>query len=73
MIVEVFIAEGQSVDPLPQQVQKRVLDEILLAMIGKAAPKPFQVPIRTVHSAQQHAASVAGDVATLEIHRDRFA
>jgi hypothetical protein len=40
LIVEVFVAQAQSIHPLGHQFGNRVLDEVRIAMIGETSREP---------------------------------
>jgi hypothetical protein len=73
MIVEILVTQGQPVDALAQQVQHRMFDQLFIPMVGEALGKALNISIGSIQSPQQHAASVAGNLAALKIHRHRFA
>jgi hypothetical protein len=72
VIGEVFIAQGQGVNSLSQQWQKRRFDEFGIAMVPEAGGQPLQVSLGTIQPGQEHPAAVTGNMAAGEIHRDRF-
>ena len=53
VIVEVFVAQGQAIDALGEQLFHRVLDEERMAVVGKAAAQAAEHPEAAVELAQE--------------------
>ncbi len=70
VVVEVFIAQGQAVDPLGEQFFDGVLDEVGVAMIGEAAGELAEDAGDLLDLAEQQCPAVGGDVAAVEIGED---
>jgi hypothetical protein len=58
VIVQVLVAQRQSIDPLPHQGRHRVRHTRWIAMILEAAREPVENPRHPVHLAQQHRAAI---------------
>jgi hypothetical protein len=72
VIGEVLIPQRQGVNSLSQQWQKRMFDELGIAMVPEAGGQALQVSKATIQPGQEHPAAVTGNMAAGEIHRDRF-
>src|SRR5262245_45144539 len=66
MVVEVLVAQRQSVDPLRDEMLKRVLDELGVTMIGEALSELSDDRGELLGLAEQQATAVGGDVAAIE-------
>src|SRR5262245_9858167 len=71
MVVEVLVAQRQSVDPLRDEMLKRVLDELGVTMIGEALSELSDDRGELLGLAEQQATAVGGDVAAIERAEDR--
>ena len=61
MIVEIFVAQRQRVDPLPDQLPDPVFDAVGIAAVLKAGRKPRQQIDASIDLAQQQRAAVGAD------------
>src|SRR5262249_14934057 len=66
MVVEVLIAQSQSVDSLGDEMLKRVLDELRVTMIREARGELLDDPGERLGLAEQQAATVGGNVTAIE-------
>ncbi len=66
MIVEVLVAQRQSVDSLPHQFPHAVFGPVRISMVSKAAGKLPQNTRLLFHFVQQQPARLGGDHATVE-------
>ena len=62
MIVQMFIAQTQAVDPLPHQLFDLLLDQRRVAIIGQASRETANDSRPLLHVAQQHPAGVGADI-----------
>jgi len=67
VVVEVFVAQGQGVDPLGHEVRQRVLDEVGLAVVGEAGGELADNGGEVLGRSEQQRAAVGGEVAAVEI------
>jgi len=72
VIIDVVVARRHRVRPLAQYFQKLMLDQLGVTMVPKGSGKTLQVAIGPIQSRQQHTATVAGGLASLETDRDRL-
>jgi hypothetical protein len=74
VIVEVFVAQHQTEDPLPNQCLDPVLDVAAIALICEATGEPADQSKAAINLSQQQCARVRGDVAAVETshHRARL-
>jgi hypothetical protein len=70
VVVDVFIAQGLTVNPLGQQLRHRVFDLDLIAVIAKAAGQPSCESERKIDLAQEQAAAVGREGAAGKIGND---
>src|SRR3974377_889188 len=66
MVIEVFIAQSQGVNPLSDEMLKRVLDEFRVTVVSEAGGKLTDDGGDFLGLAEQQAAAVRGDVAAVE-------
>ena len=66
VVVDIFVAERDPVDPLRDQLRQRVLDLSRMAEIREAARHPIQQGEPPIHFPQQHAAAVRREPAPVE-------
>ena len=66
MVVEVFVAQGQAVDPLGHQFLDRVLDRLGVAVVGKTGGELAERAGEPFGFAQQQAAAVGADGAAIK-------
>ncbi len=69
MVVEVFITQGQGIDPLPQQTQAIMVNARLAARIIQGTCYRFIQTQTAVHLLQQQHTAIRSDIAALEIGR----
>lgn len=67
MIVKIFIAQGQRIQPLAQQAQSIKFNTGLTAGVIQHACNCLTQPQCTIGLTQQQYASIGGDATTLEI------
>jgi len=67
MIIEIFITEGQAVDPLCYQLLNGVLNEIRIPVVPEAGCKLAHDPDTLLDLAQQQAATLGGDGSAVEL------
>jgi hypothetical protein len=70
VVVEVFVAQAQREDALLEEVGKRVLDEVGVAVIGKAGGEPVDEVELGFDFAEQQSAGIGGDGAAIEAGDD---
>ena len=66
MVIEVLIAQRQSLNTLAQKLQSPVFDQIAVSVIGKALRKPLRNPKALVHVAKQERAAVRTEMSPVE-------
>jgi len=71
MVVEVFIAESDSIDSLRHQLVHVMFDARSIAVIDEASRHSRRHPDALVHLAKQHAAGVGADAPTIEASGDQ--
>ena len=67
MVVEVFITQGQGIDPLTQQTQAIMVNTRLAPRIIQGTCYRFIQTQAAVHLLQQQHTAIGGDIAALEI------
>ncbi|AGA25935.1 hypothetical protein Sinac_1556 [Singulisphaera acidiphila DSM 18658] len=67
MVVEVFVAQGQTIDALGQEVFQGVLDEVRIAMVGKAGGELADDPGAGFDLTEQKCTAVGRDGAPVKI------
>jgi len=70
VIVEIFVAERQAIDPLRQQLRQRVIDKPLVAVVGKAGGQRAGQTEAGADPAQEGQAAIGGERAAGKIDRD---
>src|SRR3982750_1597675 len=70
MIVEVLIAECESIDALLDQLLDRMRDAQRVALVGKAGGEPAQNVGLALDLAQQQSASITDDVTAVKAAHD---
>ncbi len=68
VVVEIFIAQRQAVDPLRQQCRQRMLDEALIAAVAEARGEAARQTPAGIDLAQPRSPAVAGERAAGKIH-----
>jgi hypothetical protein len=71
VIIEVFVAQGQGIDPLFDEILHGVLDLRWCALIGKAGGKAAQEAGLAFHCAQEQRPAVGRDIAALKAGDNR--
>ena len=66
VIDQIFIAQRQRKDPLPDQGSDGVLDQFRRAAVGKTRGKPIDQPDRPVRRPQQQGSGIRGDLAAVK-------
>ena len=69
-VVEVFVAQGESVDPLGNEFGNRVLDPLGIAMVGETGGESAEDADLGFHLPQEEAAGVRSDGSAVESGRD---
>ena len=74
VVVEVFVAQRQPEDSLPEQFFDTVLDQVGITTVLEALGEFPHQPMSPVHLTKKKNSTVAGEVASLEIgnHLSRF-
>ena len=70
MVIEIFVARGETVDALPQEIDLRMGDQIRVARIGQRRIQCAGQPEAPIGLAQEHHPAVAGNLASLETRLD---
>src|SRR5271166_5518990 len=70
MVVEIFVAQAQSEEPLLEQLGKGVLDQVGIAVIGEAAGKLLDEVELGFDLTEHQATGVGGNLATVETGDD---
>ena len=70
MVVEVFIPQGQAIDPLGYEFLDRVLDQSGVAMVGKTGGELPDDPRSLLDLAEQQAAGIRTDRSAVERRHD---
>ena len=70
MIVQIFVSQGQTIDPLGYHLLHPVFDTLRIAIIGEAIGKLAENPDPFLDLPQQQTAAVAGDRSTVELRPD---
>ena len=70
VIVEVFITQGQPIEPLGQQLREGVIDKALIASIGKTTGQGAGETQAMIDLAQEQDAAVAGEKTAGKIGHD---
>ena len=73
VIIEVFVTQGQSEDPLPQKLLDRVFDPFFVAMIGKTLSQLPDDARVLLDLSQQQTTGIRGDRAAVKPDRDSTA
>ena len=71
MIDQVFIAQRQRKNPLPDQGSDGVLDQLPRAAVGKTIGKPIDQPDRPVRCSQQQGPGIRGHLAAVKSRHHR--
>jgi hypothetical protein len=71
VIIEVLIPQRQAEDPLPYQCLDLMFDVARIAPVAEASGEPTHQPEAAIHLAQQQAARVRRDVATVKAGHNR--
>ena len=66
VIHQVFVAERQRKDPLPDQSSDSVLDQLRRAAVSETLGKSIDQPDRPVRRPQQQGAGIRGDLAAVK-------
>src|SRR4051794_16245807 len=66
MIIDVFVTESQTIDPLRQHLPDRVLDPIRLPSVKKTRGESRQQVQLFLRFPQQQCAAIGGDTPTIE-------
>ena len=61
MVVKVFVAEGQSVDVLAEELERRVFDGLGMAMVREAGGERAEDPREAFGFAEEEGTAVGGD------------
>ena len=76
VVVEVFVAQSQAEDPLPQQLLDRVFDQFFIAIIDETPGQSANDARLLLDLPQQQSAGIRGDRPTIEvfkhIYKDRL-
>ena len=67
VIIGVFVAQGQTIDPLRHQFLHRVFDPLRIAAVAKAGCELAEDPGALLHLPQQHSTAVTGDGSPVEL------
>jgi len=67
VIVEIFVTQGQPINPLGQQLPHRMIHINLLPAVVEALGQTLRQPEVDVHLPQEQCASIAGEGAAGEI------
>jgi hypothetical protein len=67
VVIEVFISQSQSVDPLSNEVFEGMFDEIRVAMIGEALGELVNDGGELLGFSEQQSAAVGGDIAAIKL------
>jgi hypothetical protein len=66
MVIQVFIAQRQSIHPLPHQLRHPVFHQFRLAKIAKAISKLPDDPGPLLHLTQQQTPTITADASPIE-------
>jgi hypothetical protein len=66
MIHQVFVAQRQRKDPLPDQSSDRVLDQLRRAAVDETLGKPIDQPDRPIRCPSQQGSGIRGDLAAVK-------
>jgi len=66
VIDQIFIAQRQREDPLPDQRTDSVLDQLRRAAVGETLGKPIDEPDRPIRRSQQQGSRIRGDPAAVK-------
>jgi hypothetical protein len=67
VVVQIFVAQGQTIDSLGYQLLHRMFDQIRISIIGEAAGKLAQDPDALLDLPQQQTTAVSADRSTIEL------
>ena len=67
MVVQIFIAQGQTIDSLGYQLLYRMFDQIGIPIIGEASGKLVEDPDALLNLPQQQTTAVATDRSAVEL------
>jgi len=70
MIVQIFVSQGQTIDPLGHHLLHRVFDKLRIPIIGEAGGKLAENPDPFLDLPQQQTTAVAGDRSTVKLRPD---
>ena len=70
MVVQIFIAQGQTIDSLGYQLLYRMFDQIGIPIIGEAAGKLVEDPDALLDLPQEQTTAVTADRSTVELRAD---
>ena len=70
MVVQILIAQGQTIDSLGHQLLHRMFDQIGIPIIGEAAGKLVEDPDALLDLPQEQTTAVTADRSTVELRAD---
>ena len=70
VIVQILVAQGQSVNPLPHQLPHLVFPQLRIPIVAKAARELADDARPLLHFAQQQSPSVTGDGSAVKLPAD---
>jgi hypothetical protein len=70
VVIEIFVAQGQAIQPLGQQLRQGVIHKMGIAPIGEAARQPAREAQLLIHLAEEQHAAIAGEGAAGKIRHD---
>jgi hypothetical protein len=70
VIVQILVAQGQSVNPLPHQLPHLVFPQLCIPIVAKAARELPDNVRPLLHFAQQQTPSVTGDGSAVKLPAD---
>ena len=67
MIVQIFVSQGQTIDPLGHHLLHPMFDQIGIPIIGEAGSKLAQDPDAFLDLPQEQTTAIAGDGSAIEL------
>ena len=67
VIIEIFVSQAEPINPLPSEIEHRMFDGILIAMIGKAVGVAFEDAKHAIDFRDECDSCIADDVSAVKI------
>ena len=67
VIDQIFVSQAETINPLPHEIEYRMFDQVLIAMIGKTLGILFEYAKHSIDLSDQRHAAVADNISPFKI------